>query len=681
MNHTLNNSNQLALRPVLYLGIISLSSLLSSKVLSAPNESQQYKQLDEYVITGTRTQKLLIDSPVKVEIVTKEDIRLNNSKNLKDALENVPGISLRPVHGKNGYEVWMQGVDGKRVLVLVDSERVSRSTNGTTDLTQISVLNIAQIEIVKGATSALYGSNAIGGVINVITEPATQELSYTLQGDLGSYGSQNTSGDNVDDATRSAAGNIQISEDKWDAQLSLAYDDTDGHTKHIDPWTEEGHNGSTISSSAAIGYSPEEGYRLYLGAIHYDEEVFNQYNSTGPYSKSYRKSEEADRLSYKAGAEILKNGNEIDLKYFHETFNDITTQDLVSRAGLEQYRESEHLEQSLSINWNYDPSLNRRRTLGLLYTDEEIEQLQWKIDDTETKNYSNEIVPGADARRIEFYAQEDVFFDNGLEILPGFRYQHDSDFGTHFTPKINGRYELTQSDLFQTSLRFGFGRGYRVPTLKERYYEFDHRQHGYIVLGNEDLKPEYSDSFQIGWVLSSLDNLMVDVNLFRNHLRDFIETELSHVEADGTAIYQYGNIERARTQGMELVYQYKLLDEFEISGGYTLLHAKDRDTNLWLAKLPRNVLKTTFDYKPFDNKHTTLRLNYRWESKSYFDNTNIYESPSHSIFDFKVAHNFGNGISAYTGVDNITDVQKENNNDLRPTEGRYFYLGLRVENF
>ena len=679
MKHPEQDVKHPKLKSIIFTGISCLS-LIAPSYSFGDNDSQHYAQLDEYVITGTRTKKLLVDSPVKVEIVTKEDIKLNNSKNLRDALENVPGISLRQVHGKNGYEVWMQGVDGKRVLVLVDSERVSRSTNGTTDLTQISVLNIVQIEIVKGATSALYGSNAIGGVINVITEKTNEPLTYTLQGDLGSYGDQNTSGDKLDDATRSVAGNMQFVEEKWDGHLSLSYNDTDGHTKHKNPWTEEGHNGTTLSSSGTIAYAPQGGYRFYLGAMLYNEEAFNQYNSTGPSPKPYRKSEEADRISYKTGAEILHDGNEIDIKYFHETFKDITSQDLISNAGLEQYRESEHQEQSLSINWNYDPSAERRRTIGMLYTGEEIEQFQWKLDDAGDKNYSNEIVPGADATRIELYAQEDIFFDNGLELLPGFRLQHDSDFGKHFTPKINGRYELSNSESLKTSLRFGFGRGYRTPTLKERYFEFDHRQHGYMVMGNDDLDPEYSDSFQLGWVVNVQDDLMIDINFFRNHLKDFIETELSHVEADGTAIYRYGNIEKARTQGIELVYQYKALDQLEISGGYTLQHAKDRATNLWLAKLPRNALKTNFDFKPFANNNTVVRINYRWESRSYFDSTNIYESPSHSIFDFKVSHDFGNGLSIYSGIDNLSDVQKQNNNDLRPTEGRYFYLGLRLEN-
>lgn len=645
-------------------------------------ETADVTKLDHYVITGTRTSKLLLDSPVKIEVVTREDIKFANAKNLKEAIEDVPGIAIREIHGKSGYEAWMQGLDGKRVLVLIDSEPVSQSTNRITDLTQIGVMNIEQIEIVKGATSALYGSGAIGGVINVITSVPQSPLSYTLKGDIGSYADQNIKGEEFDVATQSAAGNLTFLKGNWDGQLSFDLRDTDGFTAHRDEWEEEGPSGSKFNAAANLGYSPVSGHRYYLGSSYYKEDLANKYNSTGPTPKPWLKNEDAERFSYKTGAEWqTESSGDFSLRFTHETFEDITTQDIYTSAELDKYRNAEHTQQKLSSQWNLDLNAYSTWTFGAEWDKEDIDQYQWTRQDDGSIEYSEEIIGDASAQRRVFYAQNDLFINERLELLPGFRYQHDSDFGTYFSPKINGRYLLSEAGGFDQHLRFGLGRGYRVPTLKERYYEFDHSQHGYMVLGNADLTPEYSDSFQLGWVISGNDKITVDINLFRNHLKDFIETQLSSISNDGIETYEYGNIESARTQGVELVTQYKPTKYLKTTLGYTHQEAKDRKTNLWLPKRARHQVKTSIQWQPFQNNLTTLLLSAQWESASFFDAENLEKSPEHSVFDFKLTQKLSHEISVYGGIDNFTDTQKDFDfpHDLRPAAGRYFYIGLRLD--
>lgn len=138
-----------------------------------------YQRLEEVVVTGTRTEKKLLDTPVRTQVVTKEEIRRTHARDLKEALEYVPGLLLKETE-KNGFSVWMQGLDSDRVLILLNGRRVTASTGSTVDLTQISAADIERIEIVKGPVSALYGSESMAGVINVITSKPPEDYTATI---------------------------------------------------------------------------------------------------------------------------------------------------------------------------------------------------------------------------------------------------------------------------------------------------------------------------------------------------------------------------------------------------------------------------------------------------------------------------------------------------------------------
>src|SRR5680860_1164781 len=144
--------------------------------------------LDELVFTGTRSERTVLDTPVRTEVVTAREIEQTHARNLKEALTNVPGLQLREIHGKPGYEVWLQGIDADRVLVLVDGMPLSATTGSAIDVSQLAVLDIERIEVVKGAVSAQYGSAAMGGVVNVITPGVGAGVKGMFSADAGTYG-------------------------------------------------------------------------------------------------------------------------------------------------------------------------------------------------------------------------------------------------------------------------------------------------------------------------------------------------------------------------------------------------------------------------------------------------------------------------------------------------------------
>jgi len=152
------------------------------------NAEEHTAELDQIVITGTRTPRALEDSPVRVEVITREDLDRLHARSLQDALRYVPGLILRDIGAKGGQAVYMQGLGPDRVLILIDGMPITASTGSTVDLSQIALMDVERIEVVKGALSALYGSSAMGGVINVITRENKAYFAATIMSDLGTYG-------------------------------------------------------------------------------------------------------------------------------------------------------------------------------------------------------------------------------------------------------------------------------------------------------------------------------------------------------------------------------------------------------------------------------------------------------------------------------------------------------------
>src|SRR5690554_3019111 len=196
--------------------------------------------LDELVVTGTRTERQLIDTPVRTEVVTARELERTHARSLKEALVNVPGLQLREIHGKPGYEVWLQGVEADRVLILIDGMPMTATTGSAIDVSQLAVLDIERIEVVKGAVSAQYGSAAMGGVVNIITRDVGAGLKGTFSADAGTYGDQNPSGDKWDAARYSGRASVAAGSERWGVRVSGSTQHTDGIDPQPETWARPG---------------------------------------------------------------------------------------------------------------------------------------------------------------------------------------------------------------------------------------------------------------------------------------------------------------------------------------------------------------------------------------------------------------------------------------------------------
>ena len=239
--------------------------------------AQEAATLAPVVVTGTRTERALDDVPVRVEVVSREEITRTHARTLKEALENVPGLQLREVHGKSGFELSLQGLTSDQVLVLIDGLPISASTGSTVDLSQYLVSDVARIEVVKGASSAQYGSSAMGGVVNVITRPIEQGFGGSATVDVGSYGSQNDNGRNTSANNRHGRFNLGGGGETW--RLALSGDSMDGDGFGLDPekWSRQGDASKRQQLTARAQWLPRKEGNFWVELGHYTEDDVQRY--------------------------------------------------------------------------------------------------------------------------------------------------------------------------------------------------------------------------------------------------------------------------------------------------------------------------------------------------------------------------------------------------------------------
>ncbi len=623
------------------------------------------------VVTATRSEKSADDAPIRTEVVTRQEIERTHARTLKQALENVPGLQLREVHGKSGYEVSLQGLTSDQVLVLVDGLPITPSTGSTVDLSQYLLNEVEQIEVVKGATSAQYGSSAMGGVINVITRRIRPGISGTAAADVGSRGSQNPSGDAIDAASRHARFRLDGGSERWRMRVNGDVLRDDGFAVDPDAWPRQGDAVDREQFGARLEWLPVRSGRMWVDANAYREEATQRYRYFAPPNYiPQRKTENIDRDRFGAGGNWTgDSGLRTELKAVHETY-DSESRSFSNEAfvlGRQAGQEMTHVTAQADLPMWY-------RQLWQFGVDWHRETL------AQSNNGVSELVGSTRRSSDELFVQNDILFDETWELLLGGRWQNDSDFGAHAVPKVSLRANLLQTPVWRGALRASFGKGYRVPNLKERHFLFDHSSLGYIVIGNPALRPERSDSLQLGGSLAYRERLSIDLNLFHNRIDDLIQVDEANATiTNGINAFTYRNIARARTRGVESSLRWQAGAALDLTAGYTFTQTRDLDTGLELTRRPRHMARLGLDWRTLPD--TTLSLRGRYQSSELVDSSSGGRSPAWATLDLAVNHELGGGTTLYGGINNLFDRQRDfgDANDFGPLSGRFVYLGVRYE--
>ena len=522
-------------------------------------DSITMNNLDEVIVTGTRTKKQLALLPMPATVITKKQIEDSGANRLRDIIAEQTGIIMVPDHA-NAEGVQLQGLDADYTLILIDGLPVIGRVVGNIDLNRLSVGNIERIEIVKGPSSALYGSDALGGVINIITKKVKKDIDITEVelSSLTSFGAQ----------------------EEFDFFAGLV------------------HRKDKFSILSNINANTTGKYDLSPGDGVLTTDI--QQNGTFNLNASY---DFSDKLSFRSNN-----------RFFKQTVNDAINGD-AKRRDLGVNGEFIH-KLSNKLNFNYMFYYAKHYTESVFDNetsvyDEVLYRPEIKAD---FKLGNSNLISGIGGN---FSGLERTFFEGEelynnyygfiqydfkpiekLNVILGARYDYFNKFSNAFTPKLSSSYKV--SSWFTAKASVGFG--YKVPDFRYLFYNFRNSASGYIVLGTEvlhdiygdeaqvsslerTLNPESSVGYNFGFNIRPNNNLKIDVNFFRNDFKNLINSFLVGNRTDttfsdlttGTSVYSYENVSEAYTQGVEFEMAYKFHKNFKFHLGYQYLETANKE--------------------------------------------------------------------------------------------------------
>lgn len=620
------------------------------------------------LITATGRPKSAAALTVPVAIIPREAIELSSAENVAGLLEDVAGLNVHSsLYGYLGSPsgVMIQGIDPKRVLILVDGERVIGGPGGVIDLAKLPVCQVERIEVVQGPHSALYGSEAMGGVVHILTRSPQRERSGDIRFSLGSGGLTALEGQGA--LTRSGLSASLIASRTALEALDHSPDDPD---TDIDAYTQRFTQGKLrwearpnllLQGSARWLSQNEEG-------------VSSRYFA--PLDKTYvwRFPDQMQRVDLGAGAEWQwAEGSTANAAVFRTYFDNLSSEELI---GSREARDRSTDNVLMKYQLRTVHLLRRRHVLtgGLEHTREELEVALERTLPLGEQQRTVEVPPSR-VDVAEAYVQDDWQVAENTGVVWGARSQWHSRYGFHLTPKVSFAHRLSEG----LRVRASYGAGYRAPSLKERYFVFDHSNLGYKVLGSPSLRPERTWGLNVGAEFEPVEALDLRVNFFHNRLRNLIQTVFDPAQSSGSvAIYAYDNVGRASTRGIEFGLSAQRGDRLMVNGGYTYLQARDQGAQRDLPGRPRHALRIRAKWTTPGKGRLEIKL--RRDSAVWADAEGTLRSPAGSEWDVNAEQPLWGPVALRLGIENLLDNRRDLDRpgDLRSPRGRAVRGGLRM---
>jgi outer membrane receptor for ferrienterochelin and colicins len=592
--------------------------------------------LNEVVVTGTRSEKTLKNVPVLTQVISAPQMLNLGITTVTGALQNmVPGLDVTQFGTRTS--ITMQGMDAKYVLFLIDGERIAGEVNGDIDYSMLNLENIDRIEVIKGASSSLYGSNAIGGVINIITKKITEPFDAKIYSRYSKYNEL------------FSGGGIGLKKGILGSRTSFNYSRTDGYDvtpESSHDWTQNPYTSFSINQKFEVTPSSRLSLVPYFGYYQFDRGNV----SARPAHDLYQDLNSGLKGQYYLGK------NSIDFSYYRDRYNTFDVLELLNnRKNVVSY----DIIQTLRTQGNFHFSNNNNLVAGLEYNYENLYSIR------------NEGGLKGEGEAV-FYVQEDLRLGDLWNIVTGIRASSHSNYGWHAAPKIS---IMFKPGIF--NFRASAGTGFRSPSLKELYMNFDHFGEWYII-GNEQLKPE-SSKYISGSVEFSKPRNNTSVTMYRNELTDMITDRWLPDSVQLTR--QYQNVASASVYGIDFISKQKISKGLWISTGYSFVHSHDNQTNLQLYGTTKNSGNISADYNFRKKDYSfTAQLYCKLMGEKFYeittDGTTSHDRP-YSLWRVTISQEY-KWMRISTGVDDLFNlVIPQNINFISP--GRRFFVGLNVD--
>ncbi|WP_447885843.1 ligand-gated channel protein [Serratia fonticola] len=653
----------------------SYNTLTALILASLASGSALAQTEDTMVVTASGFQQRIQDSPATISVIPRQQLETRAYRDVTDALKDVPGVVV--TGGASSSDISIRGMSSKYTLILIDGKRVdTRGTRPNSDNAGIEqgwlppLQAIERIEVVRGPMSSLYGSDAMGGVINIITRKTstTKDWVGSLQGDATIQEDRN-SGD-IYQTNAYASGPL------IDGLLGLRVNGLFSH-RGEDHFTNGFNEQRMRSGTAVFSLTPDEknDFDFEIGRSLQDR------NSTPGKSVALENCRKG----------VCKPNSSSDNLYTRNNYS-------ITHNGYYDFGNSTSYVQREETN---NPGRNMKMYNTIFNTQTQFDLGshmlnlggQYRYEKLSDGGNQLEAADGLDQLTRwswALFAEDEWALTNDFSLTTGIRMDRDQNYGSHWTPRMYGVWHLTE----MWTVKGGVSAGYRSPDLRQSSANWGQITGGGvsngIIVGNPNLKPEKSISEEVGILWDNQQGLNAGITLYNTDFKDKI-TEVRRCNSSedpactiGNTTYDFVsdrvNVDKANMRGIEVTTGWQITEDWKLSTNYTFTESEQKSGEFQgkaLNQMPKHMINGVLDWQATEDLGLWSRVNFRSETSEYLSRTSMAVStPSYTFVDAGVSYQALKNLQLSGGVYNILDKTVDYEHYNTTLDGRRYTVGM-----
>ncbi|QCR38270.1 TonB-dependent receptor domain-containing protein [Nissabacter sp. SGAir0207] len=613
---------------------------------------------DTMVVTAAGFEQRLEDAPASITVIPGEALRKRSVQNLGDALREVEGVVVNG--SANETDISIRGMPADYTLLLVDGKRQGgrdSRVNGNAGYEQSFIppaAAIERIEVIRGPMSSLYGSDAIGGVINIITRKNSQKWGGTLSYDYSAR--QHRSQGNASNTQLYLNGPLVpdvLALQLWGRYLDRQADD---NVQETNGFTKAHHKDLT----ARLAFTPTENQEFLL-----EGGQTRLKNGDGVSANWATREQKNDRDHWSLSHEGRWSWATSTLSF---------SQEKTSREGLASPTQTDVLGRKPTIkNSVLDaklviPTTYHTTTTGVQWQENQLKD--WNQGDGTRQDHKYKVVQKA------LFLEDEWRMAEAFALTGGLRLDNHEQYGNHYSPRLYGVWYVTDD----WTVKGGVARGFKAPEIRaviDGYAVL--RRNTYVMLGNPDLKPETSTNYELSAMWSNRDDLSASATLFYNDFKDKLSTVTTSERWNGYIVMDRVNIDKAIIKGVELTGSWQIVPNWSLKGNYTFTDSEQKsgsNAGAPLALTPKHkaTLRTEWEMTA-DTQFWAAATYY---GKEYGNTVSSEPAPGYTTADVGVSHQLTRSVTLNGAIYNVGDKRLDDETYGTVNYGRTFWGGVSI---
>lgn len=611
----------------------------------------------DIVVTATRTEQTIKDAPASMSIVTGAELRRRPVQDLAEALENEPGLTINGI-GMTRRGISIRGMSNEHLLTLVDGRRISDSASNMAhvdfDLGWVPSIAIERIEVVRGPLSALYGSEALAGVVNVLTRRPEDRLEVSA---LAMQGFRDGPGGNSTQLSALVGG--PIISDTLGVVAWGEYRKRDRTQNPVDPRQSELEARKALSGSIIAWWKPAPGQRFEIGHATIDDDRARDTITTGTNPIYYEYQDHITRAQTHGAYTGTWDWGEVQARAYRSVLERVNERD----QNQEPTRPTKAVDFVADGRVTVNLFAGNRLTVGGEHRNEALRDASVNSEGRSSVNHD------------AVFVQDEWSFGDLGSLTVGSRFDHHPAYGWQTSPRAY----LVLKPVEGLVLRGGVGRAFKAPSLKQLSLGYITVAAGgrFIITGNPDLKPETSTAYEAGATYYG-KGWHIGATLFQTDLRGLVQTIcVENCGIRGRERRAYVNVDRARLRGVELSAEVMPVERLSLSASYTYVDPRNLTADQELAERPNHSIKWAARWEPIDGSTVNLRGRYVGKQTIYQNNVPV-RLDGYDLWSLDASHAVSARLTLKAGVDNVFKTRLAEDSALYSyaEPGRVFFVGL-----